>query len=58
MKQQMIGWQWQIICTSLQTEIHASTLSLSFYRPDSLPASKPTVSNHWRHPLAYNYWLI
>jgi len=34
MKQQMIGWQWhqldhmQIICTSLQTDKHASTTPL------------------------------
>jgi len=39
----MIGWQWhqldhmQIICTSLQTDNHASTSSLSFYKPDALP---------------------
>jgi len=36
MKQKMMGWQWhqldhmQIICTSLQTDNHASTLSLIF----------------------------
>jgi len=42
MKQEMTGWQWhqldhmQIICTSLQTDNHASTSSLSFYRPDAL----------------------
>jgi len=36
MKQEMMGWQWhqldhkQIICTSLQTDNHASTLSLIF----------------------------
>jgi len=27
----------QIICISLQTDNHASTSSLSFYRPDVLP---------------------
>jgi len=27
----------QIICTSLQTDNHASTLSLNFYRSDALP---------------------
>ena len=49
----MMGWQWhqlnhmQIICTSLQTDNHASTSSLHiFYRPDALPASQPTVSKH------------
>jgi len=37
MKQQMIGWQWQqldymqIICTSIQTDSHASISSLSFF---------------------------
>jgi len=36
MKQEMMGWQWhqldhmQIICTSLQTDNHASTESLNF----------------------------
>jgi len=52
----MIGWQWhqldhmQIICTSLQTDNHASTSTLSFfYRSDTLPAAQPTVSKHWRH---------
>jgi len=36
MKQDMMGWQWhqpdhmQIICTSLQTDNHASTSSLDF----------------------------
>ena len=53
-----MGWQWhqldhmQIICTSLQTDNHASTSPLSFYRPDALPATKPTVSKHWRQ----RYW--
>jgi len=37
MKQEMIGWQWhqldhmQIICTSLQTDKHASTTPLEFF---------------------------
>jgi len=38
----------QIICTSLQTDNHASTSPLSFYRPDALPAAQPTASKHWR----------
>jgi len=44
-----MGWQWrqldhmQIICTSLQTDNHASTSSL---RPDALPDAEPTVSTH------------
>ena len=47
-------WQWHQlrhmqICTSLQTNNHASTLPLSFYRPDALPAAQPTVSKHWKH---------
>jgi len=29
----------QIICTLLQTDNHASTSLLSFYRPDALPAA-------------------
>jgi len=50
MKQEMIEWQWhqlynhmQIICTSLQTDDHAST-SLNFGL-DALPV-RPTASNH------------
>ena len=48
------GWQWhqldhiQIICTTLQTDNHGSTSPLSFYRPDALPATEPTVSKHRR----------
>jgi len=34
------------VCTSLQTDNHASTPPLSFYRPDALPATQPTVSKH------------
>jgi len=47
-------WQWQQlgrmqVCTSLQTDNHTSTPPLSFYRPDALPAAKPTASTHsWR----------
>ena len=36
------------VCTSLQTDNHASTPPVSFYRPDALPAAKPTASKHWR----------
>jgi len=51
----MMGWQWhqldhmQILCTSLQTDNHASTSPLTFYSPDALPAAQPTASKHWRH---------
>ena len=46
-------WQWHQlghmqVCTSLQTDNHASNPPLSFYRPDALPAAQPTVSKHWR----------
>jgi len=34
------------VCTSLQTDNHASTPPLSFYRPDALPAAQPTASQH------------
>jgi len=49
MKQEMMWWQWhqldhmQIICTSLHTDNHASTSSLSFYKPDALPVVQPTA---------------
>ena len=52
--QEMTEWQWHqldhmhIIFTSLQTDNHASTSPLSFYRPDALPATQPTASKHWR----------
>ena len=55
LEQEMTGWQWhqldhmQIIYTSLQTDNHASTSPVSFYRPDALPAAQPTASKHWRH---------
>jgi len=44
-------WQWHQlghmqVCTSLQTDNHANIPSLSFYRPDALPAAQPTVSKH------------
>jgi len=46
-------WQWHQlggghmqVCTSLQTDNHASTSPLSFYRPDALPAAQPTASKH------------
>ena len=54
-----MGWQWhqldhmQIICTLLQTDNHVSTSPLSFYRPDSLPATQPTASKHWRQ---WHFW--
>ena len=44
-------WQWHRlgrmqVCISLQTDNHASTQPLSFYRPDALPAAQPTASKH------------
>jgi len=44
-------WQWHQlghmqVCTLLQTDNHASTSSLSCYRPDALPATQPTASKH------------
>ena len=44
-------WQWHQlghmqVCISLQTDKHASTPPLIFYRPDALPAAQPTVSKH------------
>ena len=37
------------ICTSSQTDNHATTPPLSFYRPGALTAAQPTASKHWRH---------
>jgi len=44
-------WQWHPlgymqVCTSLQTDNHASTPPLIFYRPDALPATQPAASKH------------
>jgi len=44
-------WQWHQlghmqVCTLLQTDNHASTPPLSFYRPDALPATQPAASKH------------
>jgi len=45
-------WQWHQlghmqVCTSLQTDNHASNPPLSFFcRPDALPAAQPTASKH------------
>ena len=36
----------QIVCTSLQTDNHAYTLPLGFYRPGALPAAQPTASKY------------
>ena len=58
LEQETIRWQshqlyrMQIICTLLQTDNHASTSPLSFYRPDALPAAQPTASEHWRQDKA------
>jgi len=58
LEQEMMGWQWhqlhhmQIIGTSLETDNHASTSPLSFYKLDgfykldALPATQPTASKH------------
>jgi len=44
-------WQWHQlgytqVCTSQQTDNHASIQPLSFYRPDALPATQTTASKH------------
>ena len=50
LEQEMMGWQWhqldhmQIICILLQTDNHASTSSLTFYRPDAFSAAQTTAS--------------
>jgi len=52
MKPKIIGWQWhylhfmQIICISLKTDNHANTSSLSFYWPDAVSETQPTVLKH------------
>ena len=44
-------WKWHQLgrmqaCTSLQTDNHASTPPLQFYRPDALPVAQSTASKH------------
>jgi len=34
------------VCTTLQTDNHAIIPALSFFRPDTFPATQPTVSKH------------
>jgi len=53
LKQETLSGSWDTqVCTSLQTDNHASTPPLKFfYRPDALPATQPTVSKHWRQPV-------
>jgi len=52
LQQETMGWQWhqldhmQIICTSLQTDNHASTFVLQAGCPSS--RAQPTASKHWR----------
>jgi len=41
-------WQWHQlghmqVCSLLQTDNRANTSLLSFYRPDALPATQPSV---------------
>jgi len=38
----------QTISTSLQTDNHANTSSLIYYRSDALPEARPTVSKNLR----------
>ena len=50
-------WQWHQlgrmqVYTSLQTDNHASTPPLSFYRPHALPAAQPTALKYWRPTLS------
>jgi len=44
-------WQWHQlgrmqVCTLLQTDNHASTPPLIFYRLDAIPVAQPTLSKH------------
>ena len=50
-------WQWHQlgcmqVCTSPQTDNHATTSPSVFYTPDALPAAQPTASKHWRQLLS------
>jgi len=41
-----ISWATMQVCTSLQTDNHASTPPLRFLQAGCLPAAQPTVSKH------------
>jgi len=47
------------ICTSPQTDNHASTSPLSFLAGSFVPAAQPTASKHWRpfhHLPVFSNW--
>ena len=46
------------VCTSLQTDNHASTPPLVFYRLDALSAAQPTASKHGRQSRGHCNWQI
>jgi len=47
LEQEMMGSQWHQL--HLTPDNYANISPLSFYRPDALSATPPTVSKHWRH---------
>ena len=54
-----LEWKWHHlghmqVCTSLQTDNHASTPTLSFLQARCPPAAQPTASKH----CYYEHWLI
>ena len=61
LKQRDSEWQWHQldhmqVCTLLQANNHASTPPLSFYRPDALPATQPTVTTEGNWILLNTHW--
>jgi len=41
-------------CHSIRTiPVPTSTIPIFFYRPDALPATKPTASKHWRQRIIH-----
>ena len=44
------------VCTSLQTDNHASIPQLSYLQPGALSAAQPAASKHWRHTYIHTYW--
>jgi len=55
-----IEWQWHQlghmqVCISLQTNNHASTPPLVFYRLDALPATQPTALKEIYRKVSYKY---
>jgi len=53
------NWSWRS-CKAAVKSSPPTNRHPCFYRPDALPVTEPTVSNHWRESLAaiWLYWIV